>query len=221
MTTIPWGLYLLAAGLSGLWAVVEVISAFEYAPLRALRTGGALLLIAINVGFAWLVLALLLEAAPDASASMWTAVAVAFGWQALMRTQINLLQPLPGSESEAIGVSINDLYARIQRFCRRQIDRSLAGERSALLEEALQLDLDTLIRRARLMAYALITDEPQDFDSYLQRMDERNLSPDERKLLVASWLLDNGGPEALRELLKNKGAGWPEAGVKVGEKESP
>jgi hypothetical protein len=193
--------------LSGLWAVVEIISAFEYAPLGALRTGGALLLILINIGFACLVLALVLEVAPGAGNSLWTAVAVAFSWQTLIRAQINLLQPLPGSQSEAVGVSINELYARIQRFCRRQIDRSLLSERSALLEEALALDLDTLVKRARLTSHALITDAMQDFEGYLQRMDERNLSPDERKLLLASYLLDNGGPTPLRELLKRDQAG--------------
>jgi len=202
-----WGLYLLAAGLSSLWAVVEVISAFEYAPLRALRTGGALLLTLINAGFACLALALVLEVVPTAGGSLWTAVAVAFGWQALIRTQINLLQPLPGSAGEAVGISINDLYARIQRFCRRQIDRSLAGERLALLEEALKLEMDALLQRARLMAHALITDNWQDFEGYLTGMDERGLSPDERKLLLASYLLDNGGPAPLRELLKKEQAG--------------
>jgi len=44
MIPIPWELYALAAVLSGLWAVAEIISSFEYAPLRALATGGALLL---------------------------------------------------------------------------------------------------------------------------------------------------------------------------------
>lgn len=206
MAAIPLELYGLVIGLSGLWAIVEVISAFEYAPLRALRTGGALLLIVANAGFASLVLALVLEVAPNAGGSLWTGVAVAFGWQALIRTRINLLQPLPGSQGESVGVSINDLYARLQRFCRRQIDRSLAGERSALLEEALKLDVDTLVQRARLMAHALITDELQDFEGYLQRMDERNLPADDRKLLLASYLLDNGGAAPLRELLKRERA---------------
>lgn len=207
MAAIPWGLYMLAAGLSGLWAIVEIVSAFEYAPLRALRTGGAVLLILINAGFACLVLALVLEAVPNASTSVWTAVAVAFGWSALLRTRINLLQPLPDSPSEAIGASINEFYARIQQFCRRQIDRSLLSERLGLLEDALELDLNILVKRARLMAHALITGRSQDFEGYLKGMDERNLSPDERKLLLATYLLDNGGPAPLRELLKKKQAG--------------
>lgn len=204
MAAIPWGLYVIAAGLSMLWAMVEIVSAFEYAPLRALRTGGALLLIAVHAAFACLVLALVLEVTPGAGASLWTGVAVAFGWQALIRTQINLLQPLPGSQHETVGVSINDLYARLQHFCRRQIDRSLLGERSALLEQALELDVDTLVTRARLLAHALITDQLQDFEGYLKRMDERSLSSEERKLLLATFLLDNGGPAPLRELLKKR-----------------
>lgn len=127
--------------------------------------------------------------------------------QALLRTQINLLQPLPGSQTESVGVSINDIYARLQRFCRRQIDRSLAGERSALLEQTLKLDVDTLSHRARLMAHALITDELQDFEGYIQRMDERGMAPEDRKLLLASYLLDHGGPAPLRDLLKKQAAG--------------
>jgi len=209
MIPIPWDLYALAAVLSGLWAVAEIISSFEYAPLRALATGGALLLVVINAAAACLVLALALEAIPGIRISALTAVVIAFGWQALIRTRINLIQPLPDSASEAVGVSISDFYARIQRFCRRQIDRSLAGERAALLQEALGLDLATLEQRARLMAYALVTDEPQEFEDYLQQMEERNLSPDERKLILASWLLDNGGPGPLRELVKKPGGSGP------------
>src|SRR5690348_2572657 len=106
MIPMSWGLYALTALLSGIWAIVEIISAFEYAPSRALRTGGALLLILINAAVACLVLALVLEAVPAASNSLWTAVAVAFGWQTLVRSQINLIQPLPGSQSDAVGVSI-------------------------------------------------------------------------------------------------------------------
>lgn len=202
--TSPWGLYAATIGLSSLWVIVEIISAFEYAPLRALRTGGALLLVVVNAGFACLVLALVLEMVPDARANLWTAVAVALGWQALLRTQINLLQPLPGSQSETVGVSISNLYARLQHFCRRQIDRSLLGERSMLLEQALELDVDVLVTRARLMTHALITDQLEDLEGYLKRMDERGLPPEERKLLLATFLLDNGGPAPLRELLRKR-----------------
>jgi len=41
LVSLPWGLYLLAAGVSLALAVVEVVSVFERDPARALRTWGA------------------------------------------------------------------------------------------------------------------------------------------------------------------------------------
>ena len=211
MPAAIWPLYAVTGALSGAWAIVEVVSTFEYRPIRALRTAGALLLIAVNAGVACLVLALVLEAAPELGGSMWTAVVVAFGWQALLRAQINLIQPLTGGSNEAVGVSINQFYSRLQRFCKRQIDRAQVGERLELLEGALGIDLDSLTQRARLVSHALIIEEKADFEGYLRRMDERDLPEDERKLLLASYLMESAGPGPLRELLRKRRGGGRKA----------
>ena len=60
LASVPWGLYLLAIGASLALAVAEVVSAFEPDPVRALRTGGSILLLLLNVAMAVLLLALVI-----------------------------------------------------------------------------------------------------------------------------------------------------------------
>lgn len=202
MTADPWVLYAVTAALSMVWAATEVISAFESTPIRALLTWGALLLMLTNAFFACVALMAVLQLAPDAGNNLLTAFIVGFGWQALVRSQVNIFRPLPGEPtSEGLSVPVDQVYGRIQRFVRRAIDQSLARERTALLEEALTLDAATLERQVRLMSYGLTTMEPEEVQNWLQGMDTRQVGDTERKMLLASKLLETSGTRGLKEFI--------------------
>jgi hypothetical protein len=205
MTTDPWVLYVVTAVLSMVWAATEIISAFEATPLRALRTWGALVLMLTNAFFACVALLAVLEMTPDAANNLLTAFIVAFGWQALVRSRIQLFRPLPGEPgSEGLTLPVDEVYGRIQRFVRRAIDQSLARERTALLEKALALDTATLERQVRLMSYGLTAIEPEEVQSWLQAMDARQVDDTERKMLLASKLLEASGTRGLKEFIASQ-----------------
>ncbi len=201
MTDVPWHLYAVTAGLSIIWAASEIISVFHVTPLRALRTWGALFITFINALFACLALAVVLQVVPG-SANLFTAIVVGLGWQALVRSQINLYKPLPGEPgSPGLSLPLDQVYERFQNFARRSIDRSLARERIRLLEQAMALDVDTLMREVRLLSYGLTEMDPAMMNDWLKRMQERQMSDEERKMLLASKLMDAGGTAMLKQLM--------------------
>lgn len=195
MTAAQWwiilGPYLLVAGLAAVWALAEILQTFSGDVPRALRTWWSGLLVGVNVAFALLVYALVRFLAP-AQVSPWPlALAVGVGWQALLRTHINLLQPLNPEADEAVALSLADLYSRFQRFCRHQIDRTLAVERMSLLEQALQLPPKELERQVRIYAYASALHPPERVERYIEKLQAHG--SEQRSLLLASYLLREGG----------------------------
>lgn len=207
MTPFPWVIYLVTAILSMVWAASEIISAFETTPVRALLTRGAWLLMLTNALFACLALMAVLEVVPNAADTLLTAFAVGFGWQALVRSQINVFRPLPGVPGgQELMVPVDKVYARIQHFVRRSIDQSLAQDRTQLLEDALALDVATLKRQIQLMSYGLTEMDPQEVQNWLQAMDGRQLSDYERKMLLASKLIEVSGVQGARQFIKSAAA---------------
>lgn len=203
MTPFPWVLYLVTALLSMIWAATEVISAFETAPIRALLTRGAWLLMLTNAFFACLALMAVLQIVPDAADNLLTAFVVGFGWQALVRSPINVFRPLPGEPGgQGLSVPVDEVYGRIQHFVRRSIDQSLARDRTRLLTEALALDVETMKQQVQLMSYGLTEMDPGEVQNWLREMDSRPMTDDERKMLLASKLIETSGVEGLKQLIK-------------------
>jgi hypothetical protein len=201
----PWVLYIVTALLSMIWAATEVISAFEAAPIRALFTLGAWLLMLTNAFFACLALMAVLQVAPNAENNLLTAFIVAFGWQTLVRSQVNVFRPLPGEPTgQGLALPVDEIYGRIQRFVRRSIDQSLARERMKLLTQALELDLKTLKHRVQLMSYGLTDMDPEEVRSWMEAMESRPMDDNERKMLLASKLIEVSGVQGLRELIENQ-----------------
>ncbi len=205
MTPSPLILYVVTAVLSMIWAATEVVSAFEAFPIRALFTWGAWLLMLTNAFFACLALMAVLQIAPNAGNSLLTAFAVGFGWQALVRSQINVFRPLPGEPGgQGLVVPVDQIYGRIQRFVRRSIDQSLARERTKLLTQALALDLETLKDQVQLVSYGLTEMDPAEVQNWLQEMESRPMSDHERKMLLASKLIEVGGVQGLKQLIRSQ-----------------
>jgi len=194
------GPYLLVVALSFLWALTEILQTFRSDIRRALRSGWSALLIGVNVLFALLVFALARYLAPPSVNPYLLALGVGAGWQALLRTRINLLQPLTPEAGEAVSLSLSDLYGRFQGFCREQIDQSLIARRIRLLEQATERPVEVLEREVRLYGYASLLHTPEEVEGYLTRL--RNLPPEQQAFLLASYLLRQGGYAFLQERLK-------------------
>lgn len=205
LATIRAELYLVTGVMSVLWAASEVVVGYPDQPVRALRTGGAWLLMIANALFACLALAAALALVPG-SASWWMALGVGLSWQAMLRGGINI-QPLPISSAagatEELGVPLNELYSRLQAFCVGQIQRSLVGERVALMERAIaKLDIPELARIARLVTTAQAIPEAE---SYIQRVETDESRPQEqREILLISLIISNRGADVLQARVREQ-----------------
>ena len=198
-------LYLVTGVMAILWAASEVIVGYPDQPARALRTGGACVLMVANALFACLALAVALTLVPG-SASAWMALGVGLSWQAMLRGGINI-QPLPLSSaagaSEGLGVPLNELYSRLQGFCVGQIQRNLVGERVALMEWSIaKLDIPDLARIARLVTAAQAVAEAE---PYIQRIETDEGRPQEqREILLISLIIANRGADVLQARVKEQ-----------------
>lgn len=205
MAVVRADLYVLTGVIALIWAASEVIVGYPEQPVRALRTGGALLLMVANATFACLALALAMALVPG-SESVWLAMGVGFSWQAMLRGGINV-QPLPASSvagaSEGLGVPLNELYTRLQEFCVGQIQRHLVGERVALMERVIdKLDIPELARIARLVTTALADAEAE---PYIQKIEsDASRTQEQREILLISLILANHGADILQERVKGQ-----------------
>lgn len=204
MIPMPWWvLYVVTAGLGMVWAASEIIAAFEATPIRALFTRGAVLLMLTNAFFACLALLAVLQVSPSAGDTLLTAFAVGFGWQALVRSQINVFRPLPGQpEGQSLVVPVDEVYGRIQSFVRRSIDQSLARDRTKLLEQALALDVEILEQQVQLMSYGLAEMDPQEVQNWMQQMEGRQMTDTQRKMLLASKLIEASGAQGFSQFIQ-------------------
>src|SRR2546426_1251550 len=146
--------YLIAAAISMLIALAEIITVFENDALRALKTWGSFLLVFLNAAFAAFLLAVVYSLGGGGTGTnrIWVALGVGLGFSTLLRTRFTFIKPLPGSTEEGVAVSLDELYGRLQRFCRRQIDQSLATDRVQMVDEAMtRLELAILEQRLRLL----------------------------------------------------------------------
>ncbi len=196
------GPYLLVAVLALAWALTEVLQTFQSDAERALKTGWSALFLGIHLVLALFVYTLVRLLLPPTVNPWILALAAGVAWQALLRTRINLLQPLTPEAGEAVSLSLSDLYGRFQRFCREQIDQNLVAGRIRLLDRATRLPAETLERHVRLYGYASLLHTPEEVEEYLKRL--QKYAPEDRALLLASYLLRQGGYAFLQKLLKER-----------------
>jgi hypothetical protein len=204
LTSVPWGLYLLAAVASLVLAVSEVVSSFELDPVRALRTWGSTLLLLLNAAMAVLILALMHSFGAGGD-SPWMALAVGLGVPTLVRTRFTVMKPLPGTaESEGVEIRLDELYERLQSFCRRRIDVALAGQRVRMVEQAMDgLELEELERKSRLLLEGGLVVTASQASAYVDKILGKQEYDEERKrMLLAFAILNFGGHGMLEEMLK-------------------
>lgn len=196
--------YMLVASISTAIAISEIVTVFENDASRALKTWGSFLLIFLNVAFSILLLMMVNSVGNyGVSNRFWIALGVGLGFSTLLRTKFTFIKPLPGSADEGVAVSLDELYGRLQRFCRRQIDQRLATDRVQTVDEAMaQLDLAVLEQRLRLLLEGgLILADPN-AAKYVDRILEQTTYTESRKkMLLAFGLLNYGGFNTLKKLL--------------------
>lgn len=102
-----------------------------------------------------------------------------------------------------MGVPLNELYTRLQSFCVGQIQRSLVGDRVALMESIIDtLDIAELARISRLVTTAS-AESPAEAHQYIQRIQsDQKRSPEEKEILLISLILNNRGADILRKRVK-------------------
>ena len=204
LASVPWALYLLAIGASLALAVAEVVSAFEPDPVRALRTGGSILLLLFNVAMAVLLLALV-RSFGGGGDSPWAALAIGLGVPTLVRTRFTVMRPLPGTaQSEGVEIRLDEIYERLQSFCRRRIDVALAGQRVRMVEQAMDgLELEELERKSRLLLEGGLVVTASQASGYVDKILGKQEYDEERKrMLLAFAILNFGGHGMLEEMLK-------------------
>ena len=211
LASVPWALYLLAIGASLALAVAEVVSAFEPDPVRALRTGGSILLLLLNVAMAVLLLALV-RSFGGGGDSPWAALAIGLGVPTLVRTRFTVMRPLPGTaQSEGVEIRLDEIYERLQSFCRRRIDVALAGQRVRMVEQAMErLELEELERKSRLLLEGGLVVTASQASGYVDKILGKQEYDEERKRMLLSFaILNFGGHGMLEEMLKTAKAKPP------------
>lgn len=175
-------LALLAGAIGLVWGFAEIIGAFKNETGRALRTGGAWLVLLLN--FAAAALTFLLAAYVVPAASTWlAAVACGLAWPTILRnTTVKLVQPLqPGKEDESFALHFERAYGAVQALALQFINASLTRQRMKLVTQATAVELAALEEYVRLAVIAsplppLAGESGQEYiDQIIQRDDPEKL----------------------------------------------
>lgn len=200
--SFAWGLMAGAIGFA--WGLSEIIGAFKNETGRALRTGGAWLLVGLNFGAAAGIFMLVASVVPDAN-NWLTAVLVGFAWPTIIRnTSFKLAQPLQSEPTrETAVVRFEQAYGTIQDLARQLINNTLTLQRMQLVTSATQYDLDVLERYARLAQIASPLQEEQgaSADSYIDRIMQRQMDEELKKAYLAAFILTHFGRDTLDDFL--------------------
>jgi hypothetical protein len=112
---------------------------------------------------------------------------------------------LPGTAgSEGVEIRLDELYERLQSFCRRRIDVALAGQRVRMVEQAMdRLELEELERKSRLLLEGGLVVTASQASAYVDKILGKQEYDEERKrMLLAFAILNFGGHGMLEEMLK-------------------
>lgn len=219
---LVWSLF---AGFVGfLWGMSEIVGAFKTETGRALKTGGAWLLVFFNFFAAasiYLIVANLVT-----GANTWlVAILVGLTWPTVVRNlSFKLAQPLqPEPLRDAAAVRLEEAYAAVQALARQLINATLTRQRMQLVAQAIELDLRDLEKMARLAVIAaplppgaaphpppaddgdapppIDADEaPRDFITLIMK---REVSSDIKKAMLAAFILEFFDRRTLEEMVRD------------------
>lgn len=218
---VVWSIF---AGFVGfLWGMSEIVGAFKTETGRALKTGGAWLLVFFNFFAAasiYLIVANLVT-----GANTWlAAILVGLAWPTVVRNlNFKLAQPLqPEPLRDAAAVRLEEAYAAVQTLARQLINATLTRQRMQLVAQAVELDLKELEKMARLAVIAAPlppgatphpppadddTPPPTDADEaprdFITLIMQREVSSDIKKALLAALILEYFDRRTLEEMVRD------------------
>jgi len=103
-----------------------------------------------------------------------------------------------------VEIRLDELYDRLQSFCRRRIDVALAGQRVRMVEQAMdRLALDDLERKARLLLEGGLVVTASQASGYVDKiLDQQEYDEERKRMLLSFAILNYGGHGMLEEMLK-------------------
>ena len=207
-TTTPSLLWSLLAGLIGCgWGLSEIIGAFKNETGHALRTGGAWLLLLLNLLAAALIFALVATLVPEANTWL-TALLVGLAWPTVIRNlTFKLAQPLqPEATQENAVVRFEAAYATVQKLSQQLINIALTRQRMKLVTTATQHELSALERFARLVQIAspLQDDQSGGSESFIDRIMKRKDEDEIKKAYLAAFVMEHFGRHTLDDFLRSQ-----------------
>lgn len=199
---------LIAGAVGAIWGVGELIGAFKNETGRAIRMGGAFLLIGVNF-LAALLVYLLVAALVPAAASWSAAILVGLAWPTVIRNSaIKLAQPLDAADAqESAAVRFDQLYARVQDLASQLINSELTRQRLTLIGDATKLEIRTVERYARMALIASPLQEKQGMPAsdFIDRiLNEEKWSNEIKKAYLAAFIINNFGRQVLLDALRNE-----------------
>lgn len=200
-------LCVLAGTIGFIWGLSELIGAFKNETGRALRTGGAWLLLVVNWAAAagsFFLIASLID-----SANNWlTAIFMGFAWPTILRNaSFKLAQPLQSSKSENVAViRFEEAYATVQNLCRQLINNTLTRQRMRLVTNATEQELGELEKYARLalIASPLQNEQGVPADAFIDKIMQRDVQDELKKALLASFVMSSFGRATLEDFLRTQ-----------------
>lgn len=217
-----WVPYLIVVVIGALVGLAEIISTFSATATMALRTVWAWVLVGLNAGAAALVLWVVKLFLPPTADPLATALAVGFGFPALIRTNFTIARRLEAAEGEGGELSINLgwIYEQFQNLARTQIDLALVSRRQKLHRSLLQrypkIEQLVGISLALIQERALLSPaEVERMQKYVEGIrDSQTLSDQVKRVTLARFILDIGGPGYVQELVRRgHGEGLPGSGT--------
>jgi hypothetical protein len=205
-------LVLIAAAVGFVWGLSEIVGAFKFDTRRALRTGGAWLLLLTNAFAAGGIYLFIASLIPGLD-KWYAALLMGLAWPTVIRNaNIKLdasMQTAPSlneaGDREAAAIRFEQIYANFQNLSRQMINAALTRQRIKLVQRSTRLDLQHLEGHARMLLRASPLqggDIPG--DDYIDKL--MQLSTDEiKKVALAVFVLEKFGREALEEFIRQQG----------------
>lgn len=203
-----WVPYLIVVAIGAVVGLAEIIATFSATPILALRTGWAWALVALNGGTAALALWIVTRFLPAPGDPLLVALAVGLGFPALIRTNFVLAKSLQGTEGQALSLNLSWVYQQFQNLARTQIDLALVSRRQRLLR--LLLEKHSQLKKLAEIAQYLIQErallsqqEVAKMQQYVESVQaSQTLSEQLKRVTLARFILETGGPGYVRELLR-------------------
>jgi hypothetical protein len=206
-----WVPYIIVILIGAVVGLAEIISTFSTTPILALGTRWGWILVLLNGGSAALVLWLVNRFVPTTADPLLVALAVGLGFPTLIRTNFTVAKRLEAVEGKDLSVNLGWIYDQFQNLARTQIDLALVSKRQKLHRDLLKKypEIKDLVEMAQYLIQerALFSSaDVERMQKYVESVrDSQTLSDQVKRVTLARFILDTGGPGYVRELVRGVG----------------